>query len=82
MWNILTLMQFVLEVFTCAVAGDAAGGLLLTLHVTGAATGGHGSLSLHGLILQNTAEITEPPPSAIIINYVICIMAIIIVAIV
>ena len=56
------------EVFGCEVAGDVAGGLLPARRGTGAAAGGRGSLSLHGLVPRNTAETSDPPPNAIIIN--------------
>ena len=62
-------MQFVLEeVFSCEVAGDVAGGLLLAQRGTAAAAGGRGSPALRGLILHNAVETSEPPPNAIIIN--------------
>lgn len=69
-WNILTLMRLVLEeeVFPCEAAGDVAGGLLLARRGTGAAAGGRGSSPLHGFVLRNTAETSELPPNAIIIN--------------
>ena len=70
-WNILTLMQFVVEeeeVFSCEVAEDVAGGQLPTRRGTRAAAGGHGSPSLHGLVLCHTADTGDPAPNAIIIN--------------